>query len=464
MDENWKDRQKAKLLFFLSIFFFLFLLYPFSFFFFFLILAQYSPSFFFFRNAIKSLNQIGTINLKNEQRRGVVSTIRTNATTEAATASDPTVAAAARTPCSFDPATTQEYRRRQPKDVRVLVVGPTGYIGKFVVKELIARGYQVVAFSREKSGVGGKADADATRKEFEGADVRFGNVTDRQSLRSVAFDPSKPKIDVVVSCLASRTGGVKDSWDIDYAATKSVLDAAREAGASHFVLLSAICVQKPLLEFQRAKLKLEEELVRAAAAPESENPVSYSIVRPTAFFKSLAGQVALVKEGKPYVMFGDGTLAACKPISESDLAKFMADAVQDAGMANRVLPIGGPSGPSAPKGDGGAWTALAQGKLLFKLAGKEEKFIRVPVAIMDFVISVLAGLSKVFPGLVDAAEFGRIGKYYATESMLVWDAGRGCYDAEATPEYGADTLEAFFEKALQDGGMEGQELGDAGIF
>jgi hypothetical protein len=39
-----------------------------------------------------------------------------------------------------------------------------------------------------------------------------------------------------------------------------VLDIAREKGVSHFVLLSAICVQKPLLEFQRAKLKLEADL------------------------------------------------------------------------------------------------------------------------------------------------------------------------------------------------------------
>ena len=52
-------------------------------------------------------------------------------------------------------------------------------------------------------------------------------------------------------------GGKKDSWLIDYQATKNVLDIAREKGASHFVLLSAICVQKPLLEFQKAKLKLE---------------------------------------------------------------------------------------------------------------------------------------------------------------------------------------------------------------
>jgi divinyl chlorophyllide a 8-vinyl-reductase len=38
-------------------------------------------------------------------------------------------------------------------------------------------------------------------------------------------------------------------------------------------------------------------------------------------------QVKLVQQGKPYVMFGDGNLAACKPISEADLARFMADCI-----------------------------------------------------------------------------------------------------------------------------------------
>jgi divinyl chlorophyllide a 8-vinyl-reductase len=73
------------------------------------------------------------------------------------------------------------------------------------------------------------------------------------------------------------------------------------------------------------------------AAPARPNPlqaagdITYSIVRPTAFFKSLAGQIQLVKEGKPYVMFGDGNLASCKPISEQDLARFMADCMTGVG-------------------------------------------------------------------------------------------------------------------------------------
>jgi hypothetical protein len=52
----------------------------------------------------------------------------------------------------------------KPEDVRVLVAGCTGYIGRFVTKELIKRGYKVVAFSREKSGVGGKKSMDVRKK------------------------------------------------------------------------------------------------------------------------------------------------------------------------------------------------------------------------------------------------------------------------------------------------------------
>ena len=40
--------------------------------------------------------------------------------------------------------------------MRVVVFGATGYIGRFVVKELVDRGYKVIAFARERSGIGGR--------------------------------------------------------------------------------------------------------------------------------------------------------------------------------------------------------------------------------------------------------------------------------------------------------------------
>ena len=157
----------------------------------------------------------------------------------------------------------------------------------------------------------------------------------------------------------------------------------------------------------------------------------------------------LVKQGKPYVFFGDGTLASCKPISEADLAAFIADCVDQvrawvgaagapqegrAGQGragrgraltwalsrwlevglrmckracpalrrppppplaqedkvNKVLPIGGP---------GAALSSRDQANLLFDIAGRPPKYFPVPVALMDGIIGLFDFLAKIFPGL-----------------------------------------------------------------
>jgi divinyl chlorophyllide a 8-vinyl-reductase len=330
------------------------------------------------------------------------------------------------------------------KPERVFVVGATGYIGKFVVRELVSRGYEVVSFARERSGVDTMTKADETRSQLKGSEVRFGDVSSMDSLMQSGI--CGEHFDVVVSCLTSRSGGVKDSWNIDYQATRNALDAGMAAGAKHFVLLSAICVQKPLLAFQRAKLKFEKEL--------KESGLIWSIVRPTAFFKSIAGQVEAVKKGKPYVVFGQGKLTACKPISESDLARFMADCLEDPEKQSRILPIGGP---------GKAISAREQGELLFELLGRTPKFKSMPIQMFDVIIPVMSVLARIFPKLEDKAEFARIGKYYCSESMLVLNPETGKYDADMTPSYGSDTLRDFYRRVLKEG-LAGQELGEHSMF
>ncbi|MBN1928260.1 MAG: NAD(P)-dependent oxidoreductase [Chlorobiaceae bacterium] len=327
---------------------------------------------------------------------------------------------------------------------RVFVVGSTGYIGKFVVRELVSRGYDVVSFARPRSGVNASTTEEQTRRELKGSEVRFGDVSSMESLLRDGIRGEH--FDAVVSCLTSRNGGIKDSWDIDYQATRNSLDAGIVAGISQFVLLSAICVQKPMLEFQRAKLKLEKEL--------RESGVTYSIVRPTAFFKSIAGQIEKVKNGKPYVMFGDGKLTACKPISEGDLARFIADCLEDPEKRNKILPIGGPGEPV---------TNLDQALMLFELLGREPKLKKMPIQIFDIIIPVLTLISKFLPSFAEKAEFARIGKYYCSESMLVWDPVKKRYDADATPSYGTETLRDFYQRALKEG-LAGQELGAHSMF
>mmetsp|Transcript_17604 Transcript_17604/g.71184 ORF Transcript_17604/g.71184 Transcript_17604/m.71184 type:complete len:307 (+) Transcript_17604:160-1080(+) len=255
-----------------------------------------------------------------------------------------------------------------PGDVRVVVFGATGYIGRYVTTEFAKRGYQVSAFTREKSGVKGKNSVDDVRKDFaDGVQVISGDVSDPKSVVNAFGVEPKAKSTVMVSCLASRTGGIEDSNKIDYQATLNCLEEGYATGSRHFILLSAICVEKPLLEFQRAKLRFEAKLQELAEKDES---FSYSIVRPTAFFKSLAGQVKRVKDGSAYIMFGDGELSKCNAISERDLADFIANCASDPSKRNQILPVGGPGKPVTPK---------EQAEILFRLLDKEPKFSKAPI-------------------------------------------------------------------------------------
>jgi divinyl chlorophyllide a 8-vinyl-reductase len=83
--------------------------------------------------------------------------------------------------------------------------------------------------------------------------------------------------------------------------------------------------------------------------------------------------------------------------------------------------------------------------------------------LMDAVISTLATLGCVVPRLAEKAELARIGRYYATESMLVLDAATGRYEAAATPSTGRQTLADFFA-GLASGTQRLPERGDHAVF
>lgn len=312
------------------------------------------------------------------------------------------------------------------------MLGATGTIGRATAAALVKRGHEVVAFVRFRSD-----------QAERGAVYRRGDVTDSTSISKDGFRGEE--FDVVVSCMASRNGTAKDAWRIDHQAHIDSLAAAQAAGVKHFILLSAICVQKPQLAFQHAKLAFEKALI--------ESGITYSIVRPTAFFKSLSGQVDRVRQGKPFLLFGDGRLTSCKPISDHDLAEYLADCVDDPNLHNRILPIGGPGEAITPK---------QQGEMLFGLLGTEPRFRHVQVRLLDIITNSLTLAGRVIPAAAKKAELARIGRYYATESMLVWNAETGSYDEAATPSTGSTTLLDHYRNLID--GKTVVERGEHSVF
>lgn len=326
---------------------------------------------------------------------------------------------------------------------RVLILGATGTIGRATVRACAQRGHEVVAIVRPRMAISADSTDAAPGKSFEGAELRFADVRDAESL--MRDGTCGETFDAVISCLASRTGVPADAWAIDRDANLNALQAARAAGAVHFVLVSAICVQKPRLAFQYAKLAFEKELI--------ESGIGYSIVRPTAFFKSLSGQIERVRRGKPFLVFGDGTLTACKPISDEDLADYLVDCLVDERCRNRILPIGGP---------GEAITPREQGERLFALLGRAPRFKHVPPALLSRIAGALSLTGRLLPALAAKAELARIGHYYATESMLVLNPVTGRYDAAATPSTGSHTLFDYYARVLR--GQVSVERGEHAVF
>ena len=296
---------------------------------------------------------------------------------------------------------------------KIFVAGATGYIGINVVKSALEQNFSVVVAIRKGSG---------------NFDLKDQNL---KVLKISEYDDSwtayLQDVDVFISCIASRSGTPKDAHFVDFKLNKLLLEKAKDVKCSQFILLSAICVQKPILAFQFEKLAFEKELQNSG--------LNFSIVRPTAYFKSLSGQIENIKKGKPYVYFGDGKLTQCNPISERDLSLFILSCIADENKWKKILPIGGPNQSLTPKNIG---------QMLFEIFEVTPKYKSFPTKILD-AIRLLLMIASPFSGWArDKSELVKIAKYYATESMLVWDESETRYDPLKTPSTGKDTLEQYF--------------------
>jgi len=299
------------------------------------------------------------------------------------------------------------------KLTKIFVAGSTGYIGKNVVKYALDNGFDVVTAKRHSDNKPGQLNKKLKVIKISNNDNNW--IADLE------------KVDVIISCLASRTGEPKDAHLVDYKLNCLLLEKAKALKCSQFILLSAICVQKPRLTFQFEKLAFEEELKKSG--------LNFSIVRPTAYFKSLSGQIENIKKGKPYVYFGDGQITQCNPISEKDLSLYILSCIKDKTKWRKILPIGGPKQSITPKDIG---------KILFEIFEVSPKYKSFPTKLLDAIRLLLLIISPFSNWAKNKSELIKIAKYYATESMLIWDEKKECYDANMTPSTGKDTLRDYF--------------------
>lgn len=116
----------------------------------------------------------------------------------------------------------------------------------------------------------------------------------------------------------------------------------------------------------------------------------------------------------------------------------MIDCITDESRHNKILNIGGPDDPITMK---------MQGEMIFNLAGRTPQYVTTPIWIFDVIINSLQWLADVTnsESLSDAAETGRIGKYYAVEDMLTTDPSE---------KYGTISLKDHYSRLVAEGRPE----------
>jgi uncharacterized protein YbjT (DUF2867 family) len=188
-------------------------------------------------------------------------------------------------------------------DMKIVVIGGTGLIGKKTVAILRERGHEVVPAS-PSSGVNA-VTGEGLAQALAGAQVVF----------DVANAPSWE--DAAVLAFFETSG-------------RNLLAAEQAAAVRHHVALSVVGTDRLLASgYFRGKMA-QENLIKAA-------PIPYTIVRATQFFEFTGGIAQAATDGETVRV----PPAMMQPIAADDVAAAMADAAL-AAPANGTYDIAGP--------------------------------------------------------------------------------------------------------------------------
>lgn len=299
----------------------------------------------------------------------------------------------------------------------IVYVGATGRLGRAAVRELAGRGRQVRCLVRPGS--------DASGLPATGVDILRGDLSDPASVRQALAGA-----DTVISSFATdiaKERRVAALWAHDYEGNLALIRGAREAGVRKFIFISYWGLAK-FGDFEHGKIKkMVEDLLTVSG-------LDYTVLRVTTLatdMSELLGRTLQRRGRTPLLMKPQEKI---RPILLEDLARCMADAVDNPRASRRIIETAGQEEYD-----------FRQFEQLFRRAlGKKVRFIFVPLPLSNFIAACV--------------DFATANKYNARGLVSAFTGGSTCDIGDMQAVFGlqqgsfAKYLEDFFRAAREQAG------------
>jgi uncharacterized protein YbjT (DUF2867 family) len=249
----------------------------------------------------------------------------------------------------------------------IFITGGTGFVGSYLVKHLLQKGYKLRLLARIK---GSSIGSDNPNIEF----VK-GNVLDSNVLKE-----SMKGCKTVINCVGIIIESKDQTFQkMHFQAVKELVNAAKTNSAEKIIHISALGTSsEPVSEYFRTKYE-GEQLIKNSG-------MKYTIFRPSLLFGKGDNFFPVLKKlaSLPITpVIGSGT-NRFQPLFIGDLIKCMGMSIEDVRTDNKIFEIGGPK----------VYTFLEILGIVSKILGKNLHKVNIPVFIMKVFASVFDKLLR----------------------------------------------------------------------
>lgn len=279
---------------------------------------------------------------------------------------------------------------------KILLAGSTGYLGSYILRELLKGNYELRTIVRNNKKLP-KSILESSKLE-----IIEGELTNPKSIKNCCHN-----VDIVISTvgITKQKDGLT-YMDVDYQANKNLLVEAQQSGVKKFIYVSVLGGD------QLTKLKICEAKEKFVTALK-KSELDYCIIRPNGYFSDMGEFYEMARKGRVY-LFGNGEYKV-NPIHGADLAKICVNSIKS---NDKEILVGGPQ----------TLTHNEIARIAFSVAEKKPKITHIPNWVRKSILFLLRTFTN-------SKVYGPIEFFMTVLSM----------DLKG-PEQGTHTLKEYFKE------------------